>query len=215
LSVAGFRLPPRTALLLIDVINPFSFRGGDRLLRRALPASARLRTLKARAARAGVPAIYVNDNYGDWHADFASLVERCHSPRARGRRFVERLLPAPNDYYVLKPLHSGFHSTSLDVLLESLDVSTVVVTGVAAHICVFFTAMDAYMRGLDVVVPADCIASEDAARTRHAIDHMRDALKARVAQSDALRFARAPARARAPRRRRRVRAADQVQPRRT
>jgi nicotinamidase-related amidase len=213
--VAGFRLPPRTALLLIDVINPFAFRGSDRLLRRALPASARIRALKARAARAGVPAIYVNDNYGDWHADFASLVDRCGSPRARGRRFVERLLPAPEDYYVLKPLHSGFHSTSLDVLLQALDVETVVVTGVAAHICVFFTAMDAYMRGLEVVVPSDCVASEDAGRTRHALDHMREALKARVAPSLSLRFARTPARIRAPHRVRRVPAAAQVQPRRT
>jgi nicotinamidase-related amidase len=213
--VSTFRLPPRSALLLIDVINPFDFQGGDRLLRHALPAAARLRALKARASRAGIPAIYVNDNYGDWHADFASLVDRCRSPRARGRRFVERLLPAEQDFYVLKPLHSGFHSTSLDVLLGSLDVETVVVAGVAAHICVFFTAMDAYMRGLDVVVPSDCIASESARTTRQALDNMRDTLKARIAPSRALRFARAPRKTRPPRRRPRVRAAAQVQPRRT
>jgi nicotinamidase-related amidase len=181
-------LPPRLALLLIDVVNPFDFPSGPRLLRRALPAATKLRALKRRAARAGVPAIYVNDNYGNWHADFAALVETCVAPEARGRRFVELLAPAPDDYHVLKPLHSGFHSTSLDVLLGKLDVEAVAVTGLAAHICVFFTAMDAYMRGLQVIVPRDCVVSETARQERHAIDQMRDALKARVLRSEAIRF---------------------------
>jgi nicotinamidase-related amidase len=196
-------LPPRAALLLVDVVNPFDFPSGPRVLRRALPAAVKLRTLKHRAARAGVPAIYVNDNYGDWHADLATLVERCSAPGARGRRFVELLAPAPQDYHVLKPLHSGFHSTSLDVLLGKLDVEAVAVAGLAAHICVFFTAMDAYMRGLEVIVPRDCVVSETARQERHALDQMRDALKARIIRSDGIRFS-ARARPRAPHRRSRV-----------
>jgi nicotinamidase-related amidase len=151
-----------------------------------------------------VPAIYVNDNYGDWHATFATLVERCVAPDARGRGFVQLLAPARRDYHVLKPLHSGFHSSSLDVLLEKLDVETVVIAGLAAHICVFFTAMDAYMRGLEVVVPRDCVASETARQERHALDQMRDALKARVVRSDAIRFARFRPRRRSPHRRSRI-----------
>jgi nicotinamidase-related amidase len=198
------RLSPRTALLLIDVVNPFDFPRGAALLRRALPAADRIRALKRRARRAGIPAIYVNDNYGDWHANFATLVERCLAPEARGRRFVQRVAPEDADYYVLKPLHSGFHSTSLDVLLEKLDVDTVVIVGVATEICVFFTAMDAYMRGLDVVVPSDCVASEDGVRTRRALAQMAAAVKARVVGSPTLRFARAPRAPRAPRRRSRL-----------
>jgi nicotinamidase-related amidase len=214
--VSRVRLPGRSALLLIDVVNPFDFSTGDRLLRRALPAAPKIRALKHRASRAGIPTIYVNDNYGDWHANFAELVSRCAGRAARGRRFVEQVAPGPDDYYVLKPLHSGFHSTSLDVLLEKLDVETVVLVGVAAHICVFFTAMDAYMRGLEVVVPRDCVVSADARQTRRAIAQLEDAIKARIVRSDSVAFERAPRRARSPRRRSRVpgAASDQVQPRR-
>jgi nicotinamidase-related amidase len=191
---AGTRLPGSTALLLIDVVNPFDFDGAARLLRHALPAARRIAALKERAVRAGVPVIYVNDNYGDWHADFAELVARCRSPEARGRRFVERLAPEGDDYYVLKPLHSGFQSTSLEVLLARLGVGTVVLTGVATHICVWFTAIDAYMRGLEVVVPRDCVAAERPRESGLALEQMASVLKARTPASRALRFARRRAR---------------------
>jgi nicotinamidase-related amidase len=66
----------RVVLLLIDVINDLSFPEADELLRFALPMAERLRALKRRARRAGVPAIYVNDNFGRWRSDFAALIER-------------------------------------------------------------------------------------------------------------------------------------------
>lgn len=194
------RLPPGSALLLIDVVNPFDFESADRLLRHALPVARRIEALKRRAVQARVPVVYVNDNYGDWHANFAELVERCIRPGARGRRFVERVRPEHGDYYVLKPLHSGFHSTSLEVLLDSLGVGTVVLAGVASHICVWFTAIDAYMRGLEVVVPSDCVAAERLRDTRAALEQMKCVLKARIAPSRALGFARRRGRARARRR---------------
>jgi nicotinamidase-related amidase len=194
------RLPPGSALLLIDVVNPFDFESADRLLRHALPVARRIEALKRRAVQARVPVVYVNDNYGDWHANFAELVERCTGPGAHGRRFVERVRPEHGDYYVLKPLHSGFHSTSLEVLLDSLGVGTVVLAGVASHICVWFTAIDAYMRGLEVVVPSDCVAAERLRDTRAALEQMKCVLKARIAPSRALGFARRRSRARARRR---------------
>ena len=77
----------------------------------------------------------------------------------RGRALVEALVPEPDDYFVLKPKHSGFFSTTLDILLEYLGVKTVILTGVAGNICVLFTANDAYMRDFSLVVPRDCVAS--------------------------------------------------------
>jgi nicotinamidase-related amidase len=187
---ARLRLPPHSALLLIDVVNPFDFPGAGRLLRRATPAAARIAALKQRAERARVPAIYVNDNYGDWHAEFAELIERFASREARGRRLVEQLRPRPADFYVLKPRHSGFHSTSLAVLLERIDARCLVLTGVAAHICVLFTAIDAYMRGLEIVVPSDCVASESARQEQYALQQMAEVLRARIVPSSGMRFSR-------------------------
>jgi nicotinamidase-related amidase len=52
------------ALLLIDFINDLEFPEGDKLLRQALPAARNTAALKRRANAAGVPVIYVNDNFG-------------------------------------------------------------------------------------------------------------------------------------------------------
>jgi nicotinamidase-related amidase len=53
------------ALLLIDVINDFDFPEADQLLKYARPMARNLLRLKQRAQKAGVPVIYVNDNFGD------------------------------------------------------------------------------------------------------------------------------------------------------
>lgn len=185
---ASKRLPSRSALLLVDVVNPFDFDGAPQLLRRALPAARRIRALKRRALEARIPVVYVNDNFGDWNAGFDELVAQCLAAGAYGRRFVEHVRPVTGDYYVLKPLHSGFQSTSLGVLLDSLGVQTVVIAGLATHICVWFTAIDAYMRGLELVVPSDCVASERAFDTRVALGQMASVLKARIAPSRSVVF---------------------------
>jgi nicotinamidase-related amidase len=98
-----------TALLLIDVINDLEFPTGPQLLRSALAAGRRLRDLKRRAKRAGVPCIYVNDNFGRWRSDFSAQVKHCLRDGTRGAALVELLLPEADDYFVLKPKHSGFY----------------------------------------------------------------------------------------------------------
>src|ERR1700755_3135089 len=149
------------ALLLIDVINDLEFVGGEDLLRHALSMSKNLAELKRRAKEAGVPVVYVNDNFGKWQSDFKKILEHCLEDDGRGPTFVENLKPDDDDYFVLKPKHSGFFSTTLDTLLAYLGARTLVLTGLTGDICVLFTAHDAYMRDFNLVVPSDCIASED------------------------------------------------------
>jgi nicotinamidase-related amidase len=168
------------ALLLIDVINDLEFPEGDQLLRHAVPMAERLRELKRRAREAGIPVVYVNDNFGRWRSDFNTQVEHCLEDGIRGREIVARLKPEEDDYFVLKPKHSGFFSTTLDILLEYLGVKTVILTGIAANICVLFTANDAYMRDLSLVVPGDCVASNTEEENRNALEQMRKILKAEI-----------------------------------
>ena len=108
------------AILLIDVINALEFPEGEQLLRFAVPMADRIARLKERAGRAKVPVVYVNDNFGRWRSDLNAQVEHCLRDDVRGRPVVERLRPEEDDYVVLKPKHSGFYSTTLDVLLEYL-----------------------------------------------------------------------------------------------
>jgi nicotinamidase-related amidase len=180
-----------TVLLLIDVINDLEFDGGDALLRQALPMAERLATLKRRLHAAGVPAIYVNDNFGRWRSDFRTQLAHCLRDGVRGKPLAEQLAPGPDDYFVLKPKHSGFFSTTLDILLEYLRAHTLILTGLTAENCVLFTASDAYLRDFHLVVPPDCVASIEPAHTREALEHMHRVLKARLTPSTELDLSRA------------------------
>src|SRR6059036_3021702 len=165
------------ALLLIDVINDFDFPEADQLLKYTQPMARNLLRLKRRAQKAGVPVVYVNDNFGRWKSDFRRTVEHC-ARHGRGREVVESLRPEDNDYFVLKPKHSGFFSTTLETLLDYLKAKTLILTGVAANICVLFTANDAYMRDFNLVITSDCVASNTKEDNEHALKLMEQVLKA-------------------------------------
>jgi nicotinamidase-related amidase len=171
------------ALLIIDMINDLDFPEGKQLLAHALPAARQIAALKQRAKAAGVPVIYVNDNFGRWRSDFRAQVEHCLHDGVAGQPLAELLRPDEDDYFVLKPKHSGFFSSTLDVLLEYLEVKTVVLVGIAANICVLFTANDAYLRDFRLVVPHDCVASNTIEENNHALEQMRTVLKADTRRS--------------------------------
>jgi nicotinamidase-related amidase len=167
------------ALMIVDVINDLEFEGGDALLANALPAAKRLAQLAARAREAGIAVIYVNDNFGKWRSDFRALLEHCRNENVKGREIAEILAPEKSDYFVLKPKHSGFFSTTLDTLLEYLHVRTIILAGLTTDRCVLFTAADAHMRDLRIIVPEDCSAADS---EQHHTDAMR--MIARLLRAD-------------------------------
>lgn len=177
-------------LLLIDVINDLEFAGGERLIEHALPMARRLAALKQRAKQAGIPVIYANDNFGRWRSDLRGLIRHCLNEDVRGKPLVELLRPDDDDYFVLKPKHSAFFSTTLDTLLNYLNARTLIITGIAGNICVLFSANDAYMRDFDLVIPADCVASNEAEENRLALEQMQKVLKADITHSTKLDLAR-------------------------
>jgi nicotinamidase-related amidase len=177
-----------TVLLLIDVINDLAFDGSEALIAQAQSMAAPLARLKRRATAAGVPTIYINDNFGQWRSDFRRTVAHCTARSSPGRRVSQRLRPTARDYFVLKPKHSGFFDTTLDTLLETLRIRRVILTGMAGNICVLFTANDAYMRDYKIFAPADCIVSNTAADNDHALRQIKTVLKGNVAVSARLRF---------------------------
>jgi nicotinamidase-related amidase len=174
------------ALLIVDAINDMEFEGAEGMVARAVRMARAIAALKRRTSAAGIPTIYVNDNFGRWRSDFRRLVTHCLEDGVRGRPVVEQLLPDEDDYFVLKPKHSGFYNTTLDLLLEHLQVETLIITGMATDVCVLFTAADAYIRDLRVIVPSDCVTALTPAAHRTALDQMKRALKARVVASPRL-----------------------------
>lgn len=160
------------ALLLVDVINDLEFDGGDQLLEAALPAAKRIVRLKEQAARAGIPVIYANDNFGRWRSNLRDVVQHCLEDGVRGEPIVRLLQPGERDYFVLKPKHSAFYATTLELLLRYLKVKTLVLCGFTGDQCILLTAADSYMRDLHLHVPRDCLASIDPAENDRALDYM-------------------------------------------
>ncbi len=188
---ARLRVPASgTALLLIDVINDLAFSDASSLIAAAEPMALRLAALKRRAAHAGVPTVYVNDNFGRWRSDFRQIVAHCTARSSPGRLVSSRLRPTQRDYFVLKPKHSGFHGSALEMLLSDLGIRRVILTGISGNICVLFTANDAYMRNLRIFAPADCVVSNSPEENASALRQIGTVLKGHTEPSDRLLFSR-------------------------
>jgi len=157
------------ALLLVDVINDLEFEGNDSIIRTTRPMARKIALLKARAKREGIVSIYVNDNFGRWKSDFRAQVNHCLAREGSGQFLAQTLRPEKDDYFVLKPKHSGFFSTTLDTVLRYLETHTLIITGIAGDRCVLFTANDAFLRDYRVFVPADCVVSNTPADNKNAL----------------------------------------------
>jgi nicotinamidase-related amidase len=180
----------RYALLIVDMINDFRFLDGRKLFRRALPVARAIVKLRKRGDVAGVPVIYVNDNFAKWHDTFETTVDTIEHASDEGREIVSLLRPEKEDYYILKPNRSGFYKTPLEILLEDLGVTDVIVTGITTDICVLFTAHDAHMRELGVAVPSDCTTANTNAYKKQALDMLERVADADTRPSDKIRFSR-------------------------
>jgi nicotinamidase-related amidase len=179
----------QTALLVIDLINRFDFPRGELLFRRALPAARAIAALRARARDAGVPAIYVNDSFDADARDLREFIAQQQQAEGPAREIVSALQTDPDhDLFVAKPMHSGFFGTGLDAVLRKLRVDHLILTGVAADICVLATAFDAHLRGFELSVPCDCVAAESAEAELWALRQMARVLGADVQASPALTF---------------------------
>jgi len=174
-----------TVLLLVDFINPLDFDGADALAPSALAAARATARLRRQATRTGVQTLYANDNYGVWRSDFKALWSRCRALRGAAGEIARLMKPRRDDLTILKPRHSAFYATPLGLLLRQLKCKRLVIAGLAADNCVLFTAMDAYVRGFSLWIPADCVAAERDDAKASALEHMRRTLKASVRASGA------------------------------
>ncbi len=170
-----------TALLLVDFFNPLEFAKPSSLAPWALKAARNTQRLKALAASMRIPSIYINDNFDEWGGDFSRVIERCAEQDGPARQILELLAPASDDYVMTKPRHSAFYGTPLEFVLEELGVRNVIVTGLEADVCIFFTAQDAYVRQFALWIPANCVGTKNDRYYKTALEHMRRNIKATTA----------------------------------
>ena len=174
----------REALLLIDLVNPFDYEGGDSVLEHTRRIVDAVHGLAQRFRERGAPVIYVNDNFGRWRSSFHDTVAHCRA--GAGRDVVERIAPRNEDYFVLKPHRSGFYNTPLELLLDHEDVGQLVLAGITTDMCVLATASDAHMRGFGLTILSDGTAALDHARHERGLALMEHAFDATVAKAQSL-----------------------------
>src|SRR5215210_9446595 len=146
----------RTALVVVDMLNTYEHADAEVLTRnveRTLPA---MRRLLDRAAEEDVLTIYVNDNFGSWTSNREELVQQVSG--GDFAHLVEPIAPGPDTLFVVKARHSIFFQTPLEYLLGQHDVERVVLIGQVTEQCVLYSALVAYIRHLQVVVPRDAVA---------------------------------------------------------
>jgi nicotinamidase-related amidase len=177
-----------TALLILDMVSEFRFPDWRPVLSAAARIAPRIEALKRRAHAASVPVVYVNDAAGPWEYDRTALIRRACASTARGGDVVRRIQPAPRDHFLFKPRHSGFYSTPLAELLKKLRARRLILTGLTSHQCVLFTAVDAYVRDHELIVPPDCIGAASVTQTRHALYVLRESLRAHTPRSTSIRL---------------------------
>lgn len=106
-----------------------------------------------------VDLVYINDNYGDFTAQFSDIVRSaCDGARPD---LVKPILPADECRVMTKVRHSAFYASPLDYLLNRLETKRVILTGQVTEQCILYTALDAYVRHFPVVIPTDAVAGID------------------------------------------------------
>lgn len=166
------------ALLIIDMINNFDFDMGHVLAEKTEHMTNKILSLKQHAFKKNWPIIYINDHYGLWKADIQAVIQTCKNERSAP--ILEQMAPSNDDYFLIKPKHSAFYGTGLETLLNELGIQDLILTGIAGNICVLFTANDAYMREYNMIVPKDCIASNDERDNEYALTMMENVLLANI-----------------------------------
>ena len=146
----------KSAVIVVDMLNPYDHEDADRLTANVERVVEPIATLVERAGDEGVEIIYVNDNYGDWNSSSEELAERALA----GRRpdLVEPLLPPDGADFVIKARHTIFYMTPLEYLLSQKEIGHVVLAGQVTEQCILYSALDAYVRHLDVSIPTDGVA---------------------------------------------------------
>jgi nicotinamidase-related amidase len=142
----------KTALLVVDMLNAYDHPDAEKLTRsveKVLPTIAEL-------IDDSELTVYVNDNFGSWTSNRDDLLRT--ALEGRFGHLVEPVAPNDDALFVVKARHSIFYQTPLEYLLDQEGVERIVLTGQVTEQCILYSALDAYIRHIDVRVPSDAVA---------------------------------------------------------
>lgn len=153
--------PRNTAVIVVDMINDFCTPGGKMVLPGSESLVAPQLDVVAASRKVGAPVIWVHDSHRNGlRRDREWLKRTVHGEEnSWGVQIIDGLGARDDEFHINKPRYSSFFQTDLNLILQDMEVTKVVVFGVVTNICVRSTVHDAFFNGYQVVVPADCCAA--------------------------------------------------------
>jgi len=171
------------ALLIIDMINDFVHPRGKLFIPQSRDILPNLSKVVDHFRKSNEEVIFICDSHIE--GDKETEIWGNHALEGEwGSQIVEELKPNPRDRIILKRRYSAFLYTDLDLYLRERGINTLYLSGVATNVCVLYTAADAFMRGYEVKVIEDCVASFSKEDHEFAIKQMREILKAEIVRSE-------------------------------
>jgi nicotinamidase-related amidase len=157
------KLPPpgsdllmNSALIVTDMLNRYEHEDAEPLVESVRHMLPNLQSLIADAKDHDTLVVYVNDNHGDWTAGRREMVQS--ALQGAEPSLVEPIVPPDDAPFVVKARHSVFYGTQLEYMLYQHDVKRLVMAGQVTEQCILYSALDAYVRHYEVVIPRDAVA---------------------------------------------------------
>ncbi len=169
----------KSALIVVDMLNDlFSYKPEMAALKDPLVKG--INELAAAFRKYDQLVVWVRQEFApDLHAAprFQREVKRYVTIRGTpGCQLVDGLVREATDLEVVKTRYSAFFKTDLDEILRSHNVDMVVIAGVVTHVCIRYTAVDAYQHDYRAAVASDCVDSYDRVQHASTLDHLKWAI---------------------------------------
>jgi len=171
----------KTALIVVDMLNRYDHDDAEPLVASVEDTLPTIRQMIEMADERDVLTVYVNDNYGDWSENAASLAD--HARQGRRPDLVEPILPSDRVPFVIKARHSIFYQTPIEYLLRQAAIDRIVLSGQVTEQCILYSALDAYVRHFEVAVVPDAVAHIHEDLAQAALRMMRINMKAELAKA--------------------------------
>jgi nicotinamidase-related amidase len=164
--------------VIADMLNSYDHEDGEALADSVKEKLPGIVDLRRRAEEAGALVVYVNDNHDAWEAGREELIQK--ALEGEHPELVDPIAPREPVPFIAKGRHSAFYQTALDHLLSSNDVEQIVLAGQVTEQCILYSALDAYIRGYEMVVPPDAVAHIDAELAKAALKMMESNMHAEL-----------------------------------
>ena len=173
----------KLAIIVIDMLNDFV--SGKLGFERAKAIVPNIKRLLDFAHERDIPVIYVCDAHSAEDPELKLWGEHAMAG-SEGAQVVPELKPTKKDSVLEKHTYDIFFNTDMDEMLRGMGVKRLVLTGVVTEICVQNSAAGAFLRGYEIAVPEDCVASPDESAHRASLEYMKHVYGANVTNSNEL-----------------------------